>query len=55
MAGELLETIVVSPVRDERGEIAYFIEKIEELSPARTLAHAQGLIGTAPRLLRALD
>ena len=53
--GEVLESIDVSPVRDGRGEIAYFIERLEELSPARALAHSQGLIGASPRFTRMLD
>ena len=32
-SGEVYENIEVSPVRNGRGEIAYFIEKVEEMSP----------------------
>ncbi len=54
-SGEVYENIEVSPVRNGRGEIAYFIEKVEEMSPARSLAHAQGLIGRSPQFVRMLD
>jgi two-component system, NtrC family, response regulator HydG len=53
--GEFYENIEVSPVRDAKGEITYFIEKLEELPVARSLAHTQGLIGRSPAFRRMLD
>ncbi|HNO87130.1 MAG TPA: sigma-54-dependent Fis family transcriptional regulator [Rhodocyclaceae bacterium] len=46
-SGERYEKIELSPVRDARGEIAYFIEKLEPLPVARGVAGGEGLIGRA--------
>jgi transcriptional regulator with PAS, ATPase and Fis domain len=54
-AGEVYESIELSPILDASGEIAYFIEKLEPLPVARGLAHAQGLIGRAPSFRRMLE
>ena len=54
-SGETFERIDVAPVRDDRGDIAWFIERIEEVSSARGLAHAQGFVGASPRFTAMLD
>lgn len=54
-AGERYENIELSPVRNARGELAYFIEKLEPLPVARGLAAAQGLIGRAPAFRAMLE
>jgi two-component system, NtrC family, response regulator HydG len=53
--GEVYESIEVSPVRNAKGEVMYFIEKLEEKPVARSLAHTQGLIGRSPAFRRMLD
>jgi len=53
--GEAFENIELSPIRDAAGEIAYYIEKLEPLPGARTLAHAQGLIGRSPPFLAMME
>ncbi len=53
--GEVYENIELSPLRDASGEIAYFIEKLDELPVARGLAHAQGLVGRSPAFRRMLE
>jgi transcriptional regulator with PAS, ATPase and Fis domain len=53
--GEIFENIELSPIRDASGEIAYYIEKLEPLPGARTLAHAQGLIGRSPAFLAMME
>ncbi len=45
----------MSPIRDERGAIAYFIEKLEPLPGARGLVDAQGLIGRSPAFLDMME
>jgi len=54
-SGETFERIDVSPVRDGSGEIAWFIERVEEVSTARGLTHAQGFIGASARFTAMLD
>ncbi len=53
--GEAFENIELSPIRDAGGDIAYYIEKLEPLPGARTLAHAQGLIGRSPPFLAMME
>ncbi len=53
--GELYESIDLSPVRNARGEITHFVEKLEEMPVAKGLAHAQGLVGRSPRSRRCLS
>ncbi len=53
--GERFENIELSPIRDESGEIAYFIEKIEPLPVPRTDEHARGLVGRSPAFLAMMD
>ena len=53
--GEAFENIELSPIRDASGEIAYYIEKLEPLPGARTLEHAQGLIGRSPPFLAMME
>jgi len=53
--GEAFENIELSPIRDAAGEIAYYIEKLEPLPGARTLAHVQGLIGRSPAFLAMME
>jgi DNA-binding NtrC family response regulator len=54
-AGEEYVSIDLSPLRDARGEVAYFIEKMAPLTVARGLVAAQGLVGRAPAFRRMLD
>lgn len=54
-AGEVFENIELSPIRDESGEIVYYIEKLEPLPGARSQAHAQGLIGRSPPFLHMME
>lgn len=53
--GEDYFNIELSPIRDDKGEIAYFIEKIEPVAVARGLSNAQGLVGRAPAFQRMLE
>lgn len=53
--GEKYEDIELSPIRNAKGEIAYFIEKLEPLHAARGLAHNDGLVGRAPAFRRMLE
>ena len=53
--GESFENIELSPIRDATGEITHYIEKLEPLPGARSLAHAQGLIGRSPAFLRMME
>jgi two-component system response regulator HydG len=52
--GEVYENIELSPVRDESGAVTHFVEKLEEMPVARSLAHAQGLVGRSPAFQRML-
>ncbi len=54
-AGELYESIGLSPVRNARGEITHFVEKLEEMHSAKGLAHTQGLVGRSPAFQKMLD
>jgi two-component system, NtrC family, response regulator HydG len=54
-AGEVYESIELSPVRTADGSVAYFVEKLEELPVARGLAHAQGLVGRSPAFRKMLE
>ncbi len=53
--GEQLESIELSPIRDDSGEIAYFIEKLEPLPVQRSEEHARGLIGRSPAFVAMMD
>lgn len=53
--GERFENIELSPIRDARGDIAYYIEKLEPLPGGRSLAHAQGLIGRSPAFMAMME
>lgn len=49
--GEHFENIELSPIRDGRGEIVYYIEKLDALPVPRSEEHAGGLIGRSPSFL----
>lgn len=53
--GEVFENIELSPIRDESGEIVYYIEKLEPMPGARSQSHAQGLIGRSHAFLRMME
>lgn len=53
--GESFENIELSPIRDATGEITHYIEKLEPMPGARSLAHAQGLIGRSPAFLEMME
>ena len=53
--GELYESIDLSPVRNNQGEITHFVEKLEEMHAAKGLAHAQGLVGRSPAFQKMLE
>jgi DNA-binding NtrC family response regulator len=53
--GEAYVNIELSPIRNDKGEIAYFIEKMEPVAVARGLSNAQGLVGRAPAFQRMLE
>lgn len=53
--GESFENIELSPIRDATGEITHYIEKLEPLPGAHSLAHAQGLIGRSPAFLGMME
>ena len=53
--GESFENIELSPIRDTVGEIVYFIEKLEPLPVARSLAQIQGLIGRSPAFISMME
>ena len=53
--GESFENIELSPIRDTVGEIVYYIEKLERLPVARSLAQVQGLIGRSPAFINMMD
>ncbi|MBU0622030.1 MAG: sigma-54-dependent Fis family transcriptional regulator [Gammaproteobacteria bacterium] len=46
--GEAYVNIELSPIRNGKGDIVYFIEKMEPVAVARGLSYAQGLVGRAP-------
>ncbi|MFN4325135.1 MAG: sigma-54 interaction domain-containing protein [Azonexus sp.] len=53
--GEQLENIELSPIRDDSGEIAYFIEKLEPLPVQRSEEHAYGLIGRSAAFVTMME
>jgi two-component system, NtrC family, response regulator HydG len=53
--GESFENIELSPIRNGLGEITHYIEKLEPLPGARSLAHAQGLLGRSPAFLGMME
>ena len=53
--GEVYENIEISPIRNDKGDITHFIEKLEELPVARGLAHTQGLVGRSAEFRHMLD
>ncbi|WP_374326310.1 sigma-54 interaction domain-containing protein [Azonexus sp.] len=54
-SGEIFENIELSPIRNDSGEIVYYIEKLEPLPGARSQAHAQGLIGRSAPFLHMME
>ena len=53
--GENYENIELAPIRDVRGEVAYFVEKFEPLAVARALAGNDELVGRSPAFTRMLE
>lgn len=53
--GEAYVNIELSPIRDSKGDIAYFVEKMEPVAVARGLSNAQGLVGRAPAFQHMLE
>jgi DNA-binding NtrC family response regulator len=53
--GEAYVNIELSPLRNEAGQIAYYVEKIEPLKVARGLSAAAGLVGRAASFQRMLS
>ncbi len=53
--GEQFENIELSPIRDESGEIAYYIEKVEALPVQRSEEHERGLIGRSAPFLAMME
>lgn len=53
--GETYVNIELVPLRDEHGEISYFIEKMEAMQVAQGKPEAQGLIGRAARFQQMLE
>jgi len=53
--GEGYENIELSPIRDDSGQIAYFIEKLEPLNVARGRVGDDNLVGRAPAFQRMLE
>ncbi|QID18315.1 sigma-54-dependent Fis family transcriptional regulator [Nitrogeniibacter mangrovi] len=53
--GEAYENIELSPVKNARGEVAYFIEKMAPMDVARGLSARSGLVGRAPRFKAMLE
>ena len=49
--GEQFENIELTPIRDDTGEIAYYIEKLDPLPVQRSEEHARGLLGRSPPFL----
>ena len=49
--GEQFERIEVCPIRNQAGEILYFIEKLEPLPVQKNVEHVRGLIGRAPAFM----
>jgi two-component system, NtrC family, response regulator HydG len=54
-SGELYESIDLSPVRNAKGEITHFVEKLEEIHGAKGLVHTQGLVGRSPAFQKMLE
>jgi transcriptional regulator with PAS, ATPase and Fis domain len=53
--GEQFENIELSTIRDDSGEVVYFVEKIEPMPVERSEAHARGLVGRAPAFMAMMD
>lgn len=53
--GENFENIELSPIRSDTGEITHYIEKLQPIPGARSLAHVKGLIGRSPAFLRMME
>ncbi|HEX6735540.1 MAG TPA: sigma 54-interacting transcriptional regulator [Azonexus sp.] len=47
--------VETSPIRDERGEIAYFVETLRVVRQASSRPAAQGLVGRSPAFVAMLD
>lgn len=53
--GEHFENIELSPIRDGRGEIVFYIEKLEPFAVTRCDEHAYSLIGRSPPFLNMME
>ena len=53
--GEAYENIEISPVRDGRGDIVGFVERLEPLRVARGLSGSAALVGRSPAFARMLE
>ena len=53
--GEHFENIELSPIRDGRGEIVFYIEKLEPFAVTRCDNHAYSLIGRSPPFLNMME
>ena len=53
--GEQFENIELTPIRDDSGEIAYYIEKLDPLPVQRSEEHARGLLGRSPAFLAMME
>ncbi|UCV29757.1 sigma-54 interaction domain-containing protein [Ferribacterium limneticum] len=53
--GEQFENIELTPIRDDTGEIAYYIEKLDPLPVQRSEEHARGLLGRSPAFLAMME
>ena len=53
--GEQFENIELTPIRNDSGEIAYYIEKLDPLPVQRSEEHARGLLGRSPAFLAMME
>lgn len=54
-AGEAYVNIELVPLKDEQGQVVYFVEKMEPLHIAQNTAKQQGMVGRAPAFMATLD
>lgn len=54
-AGEAYVNIELVPLKDEQGQVVYFVEKMEPLHIAQNTAKQQGMVGRSPAFLATLD
>ena len=47
--------VELNPVRDDSGEVRYFVERMQSLPRARAVASSEGLAGRAPRFREMLE